>query len=311
MPLARHTSVPSLARKVATTTAWVLALAISSHAGQPSAPPDCVELVRRAVQNEIKAGEGDFAHFMFHGIKTTPRESTTRIYAETKEAIAGMVVAYNGKPLTPEQREAEQARIEQLANHPDELRKKREQEKQNEEHTMRIMRALPDAFLYEYVGDEQPSPGIGGASDRLVKLRFRPNPTYQPPSRVEEVLTGMQGYVLIDPVHLRIAGIDGTLFKEVGFGWGILGHLNRGGRFIVQQQDVGDNVWEISSMTLNFTGKILVFKNLTINSKEVFSDFKPIPPNLTFAQGVDLLKKEQSSETADNCCRPSIAQEAK
>ena len=121
----------------------------------------------------------------------------------------------------------------------------------------------------------------------------------------------MQGYVLIDPVHLRIAGIDGTLFKEVGFGWGILGHLNRGGRFIVQQQDVGDNVWEISSMTLNFTGKILVFKNLTINSKEVFSDFKPIPPNLTFAQGVDLLKKEQSSETADNCCRPSIAQEAK
>jgi len=109
----------------------------------------------------------------------------------------------------------------------------------------------------------------------------------------------------------RIAGIDGTLFKEVGFGWGILGHLNRGGRFIVQQQDVGDNVWEISSMTLNFTGKILVFKNLTINSKEVFSDFKPIPPNLTFAQGVDLLKKEQSSETADNCCRPSIAQEAK
>ncbi len=38
----------------------------------------------------------------------------------------------------------------------------------------------------------------------------------------------MQGYVLVDAVHYRIASIDGTLFKTVGFGWGILGHLDRG-----------------------------------------------------------------------------------
>ncbi len=50
------------------------------------------------------------------------------------------------------------------------------------------------------------------------ELRFRPNPSYRPPSHVEEVLTGMQGDLLLDAVRYRIASIDGTLFREVGFG---------------------------------------------------------------------------------------------
>jgi hypothetical protein len=108
----------------------------------------------------------------------------------------------------------------------------------------------------------------------------------------------MQGYVLLDAVHYRIASIDGTLFKEVGFGWGILGHLDRGGRFVVQQQEVGDNLWEISSMTLSFTGKILLVKNLSIISKETFTGFKRVPADLTFAQAVELLKKEDAAVAA-------------
>jgi hypothetical protein len=136
---------------------------------------------------------------------------------------------------------------------------------------------------------------MGRPGSTLVKLKFQPNPKYEPPSRVEEILTGMQGYILLDPVHYRIASIDGTLFKEVGFGWGILGHLDRGGRFFVQQQQVDDNLWEISSMTLNFTGRILMFKSLNINSTEVFSGFKRVPSDITFAQALELLKKEQGN----------------
>jgi hypothetical protein len=117
----------------------------------------------------------------------------------------------------------------------------------------------------------------------------------------------MQGYVLVDAVRYRIASIDGTLFKPVGFGWGILGHLDRGGRFMVQQQEVGDNLWEISSMTLSFTGKILLFKNLNISSTEVFSGFKRVPSDLTFAQAVELLKKEESSLAADNPAASELA----
>jgi hypothetical protein len=283
---------------IAHTAAWVLLLTAAGFCGQSatvSSYTDPVELVRKAVQNEIKASNDDTAHFLFRGTKTTPKGSTTELYVETKEATAGLVIAYNGNPLTREQHQQEEARVERFIHNPEELRKKREQERASAERTMRIVRAMPDAFLFEYAGEEQGSEGIGRTGDLLVKLKFRPNPHYQPPSRVEEVLTGMQGYVLVDAVRYRIASIDGTLFKEVGFGWGILGHLDRGGRFVVQQQEVGDNFWEISSMTLSFTGKILLFKNLSIISTETFTGFKRVPSDLTFAQALELLKKEESS----------------
>jgi len=312
--ISRNSVAPSIAHSnahsIAHRSAWILLLAAANLAGQSatvSSYRDPLDLVRKAVQNEINAANDDTARFLFRGTKTTPKGSTTRLYVETKEATAGLVVAYNGKPLTPEQRQAEQARVQRFINHPEELKKKREQERESDERTMRIVRALPDAFLFEYAGEEQSSEGIGRVGDLLVKLKFRPNPRYQAPSRVEEVLTGMQGYVLVDAVRYRIASIDGTLFKTVGFGWGILGHLDRGGRFMVQQQEVGDNLWEISSMTLSFTGKILLFKNLSISSTEIFTGFKRVPSDLTFTQAVELLKKEESTVFADNPAASKLA----
>jgi hypothetical protein len=248
--------------------------------------------VRRAVQNEIKASD-DGARFMFRGTKTTVHGSTTKLYVETKDATAGMVVAYNGKALGPGQRRDEEARIERFLHDPEELRKKHRQEQEDAERTKRIVRAIPDAFLFEYDGQEKGSAETGRPGDTLVKLKFRPNPNYEPPSRVEQVLTGMQGELLVDAVRERLARIDGTLFRDVSFGWGILGHLDKGGHFLVQQQEIGDARWEISRMSLDFTGKILFVKNVAIHSTDVFSDFKKVPPDLTFAQGIELLKKQE------------------
>jgi len=309
MTVVNSSSRNSIAHRIAQTSAWILLLGATSFAGQPATVSSYrgpAELMRRAVQNEIKSANDETAHFLFRGTRTTPKGSTTKLYVETREATAGLSIAYNGNPLTPEQRRDEEARVERFINNPEELKKKHEQERESAERTLRIVRALPDAFLYEYAGEEAGSEGIGRAGAPLVKLQFRPNPRYQPPSRVEEVLTGMQGYVLVDAADYRIASIDGTLFKEVSFGWGILGHLDRGGRFTVHQQEVGDNLWEISSMSLSFTGKILLVKNLSIISTEVFSGFKQVPSDLTFAQALELLKKEESS-TAGNSAGGKLA----
>ena len=105
---------------------------------------------------------------------------------------------------------------------------------------------------------------------------------------MELVLVGMQGVVLIDAPKQHIARIDGTLFKDVSFGWGILGHLDRGGHFQVDQTDIGDNTWSIARMDLSFTGKILLFKSIDIKSTEIYSDFHLVPADLTFAQGIQL-----------------------
>jgi hypothetical protein len=206
-----------------------------------------------------------------------------------------MVVAYNDHPLNPHELQGEYRRIQRFIDDPGELDRKRKKEKEDSERVKSILRALPDAFLYAYDGTDTGKPGMGKPGEPLVRLSFRPNPKYEPPTRVEQVLTGMQGIVLVDTQEQHIARIDGTLFRDVAFGWGILGHLDRGGHFLVDQIDVSDNNWTISRMELTFTGKVLLFKSLNIKSTEVYSDFHPVPADLTFAQGAELLRKQMAT----------------
>lgn len=251
------------------------------------------ELVRQTVQNEVNANGN--AKYMFRDRKETQRGSQTRLMVETKDSMVGLVMAYDDHPLTPEQRKNEQARVGRFLKNPDELKRKQKQERDDAERITKIVRALADAFLYEYDGTEPGRPGVGKVGHELVRLTFRPNPDYDPPSRVEQVLTAMHGHMLIDNNEHRIALIDGTLMKEVSFGWGILGHLDRGGRFLVEQGDVDNGHCEITRMSLAFTGKILIFKSLNIKSDEVYSHFHRVPPDLTFAQGLELLQKQEAA----------------
>jgi hypothetical protein len=274
----------------------LLGASTESTASQVLTPsPDANALMRQTVQNEVKESSEDHAHFLFRSIKTSAHGSVTKVYVETREGTAGMIVAYDGRPLSPDQRKAEEARVERFIHDPDELKKKRKQEQEDNARTMRIVRALPDAFIFQYSGEQPASPGMGSPGSSMVKLTFHPNPAYDPPSHLEQVLTGMEGYVLVDRAQLRLALIDGTLFKEVSFGWGFLGHLDKGGHFVVAQQMAGDGTWEVSRMSLNITGRILLARKLVIKSEEIFSDFKPVAPNLTFAQAFEMLKKEQAT----------------
>jgi hypothetical protein len=261
-------------------------------AQQPTEAP--VELVRLTVQRELLASTSD-TKVMFTNRKQTPHGSETKLMVETRDGMAAILTATNDNNLSSEQCRAEQSRLIRLSNDQDELKKKQRTEKADEERITRIMRALPDAFLYDSDGNEIGNPAVGRAGAQLVRLKFRPNPQYSPPSRVEQVLTAMQGYILIDPEQHRIAKIDGTLSRDVAFGWGFLGHLDKGGHFLVQQGEVIKDDWEVTRMDLSLAGKVLLFKNLSIKSDETFSDFHLAPSSLTFNQGVDLLKQQKAN----------------
>jgi hypothetical protein len=276
---------------------WILALTgmslplAAQNSNAPHMPP--AALVRAAVKNEVAAAQESASKHMFRSRKQNSRGTQTHLYVETNDAMAGMLIALNDKPLSEQQEQAEAGHLTWLMDNPDQLRKKRAHEKEDEDHTLRIVKALPDAFRYEFDGTEHSAPGLGKEGDELVRLKFSPNPAYVPPSRVEAALEGMEGYLLIDEGAKRLAKIDGTLFRDVTFGWGIVGRLDKGGHFVVRQADVGDGTWELTEMNLDIKGKILLIKSISMVSNEVFSDFRKEPDNLTFAQGVKLLKAEQ------------------
>jgi hypothetical protein len=286
--IANHARIVWLAASI---SAAAVAAAQTSPTQNTLSP---IELVRATVATEVASANNNSIKHMFRDYKKTPQGSQTRIYVETTQAMAGMTVAYNDKPLNGEQLQVEEGRLAGLVGNPEQLSRKERQEKEEANRTLSIVKALPDAFLFDYDGTESGTATLGREGAQLVRLKFRPNPAYRPPSHVEEVLVGMAGFLLIDPAAHRIARIDGTLFREVNFGWGFLGHLNKGGRFFVEQQDLGDGSWDVSCMRLEFAGKILLFKNIAIKSEEFFSNFRRVPAGTNFAQGVEMLRTEQA-----------------
>lgn len=277
-------------------TVWSAACILSGILHGQEAQPLQIspnELVRETAAREVAAANQPSHPHMFRSRRQNSKGSQTRIYVETKDAMAGMLIAVNDQPLSPPQQQAEADHLNWLAGNPEQLRKKRAREKEDADRTLRIVKAMPDAFRYTYAGREVSRPDLGKPGDELVRLDFTPNPAYSPPSRTEQALEGMKGYLLIDTTAHRIAMIDGTLFRDVSFGWGILGHLDKGGHFRVQQADVGDGSWEITAMSLKITGKILMLKGFNMVSDETFTDFHVVPSDLTFSKGVDLLRSEQ------------------
>ncbi len=271
------------------------AIAVSDPPPKP-APLDLKlsanELVRRAIDSQMQADQRpDAPRHMFTLRQDGKRGIITKEHVETDEGIVSRAIAVNDKPLTPQLEKGEQERLNAYLADPELRRKKMKQQEEDDRRTRNVVRALPDAFLYTYAGT---TPGKSGD---LVRLTFVPNPDFRPQSRELQALEGMAGSMLIEPRAMRLARSDARRVSDVNVGGGLLGKLNKGGEFMGEQQDIGAGVWRPTAMNLNFTGKALLFKTIKIRNRQTASNFRPVPQHLSFAQGVELLRRS-NGETA-------------
>jgi hypothetical protein len=274
-----------------------VALCVSAFAGavqtdKPALPTSPDVLVRQVVNNELKESQDPNALFSFKQRTEKPKGTTVKQMVETPDGLIGRVVSKNNQPLSPDEQKAEDARVNRLLD-PSQMQDKRKEQKEDEERTRTMVRAMPDAFIYKYQGTE---PGKNGSE--LVKLHFTPNPNFNPPSRETLVYQGMEGDMWIDARAMRMAKIDGVMMRDVTIGWGILGRLDKGGRFIVEQGEVSKGHWDTTKLALDFTGKALIFKSIRIKSTDTFSDFRPIP-KMSVAQALDYLRKADEQGLAE------------
>lgn len=221
------------------------------------------------------------------------REHGTQVerLVSTPNGTLSRVVLIDDKPLTPAQQKQEDERIQKMLE-PDQLRHRLKDQQEDRERTDKMLATIPDAFDFTYLGTTTAPNG-----HKLVDIKFTPRPGFNPPSREAAVFTAMQGDMVLDETAHRIAKIDGTLFKDVNFGWGILGRLYKGGRFVVDQAEVTPSHWETTHMYLHFDGKALFFKPIHIDDNETSWDFQPVPP-MTAQQASEFLNHPQPPQSA-------------
>ncbi len=245
-------------------------------------PTQAQALVETALANEMRAAQ-DQGHLMRYQLrKISPRLTTTKEIIETKDGAVARLLSVNEKPLSAVDEQAESARLQELLNDPRKQRHRKQAEDADAARALKVLRVLPGAFEYQFAGPGGVPPG---GVDRFT---FRPNPQFSPPDLETQVLTAMAGEVWIDPVHRRVVRLEGHLQQGVDFGWGVLGHLNKGGWIVIEQADVGEGEWRIVRFQMAMSGRV-VFKSKVFDTTEEETHFVPLPAGTSYQKAVGML----------------------
>jgi hypothetical protein len=242
-------------------------------------------LVDRALANEYNAAQ-DANHPMRYELrKSSPRLTTTKKICETQDGDVARLIGLNGEPLSPADEQKEEARLTALLSDPGKQRRRKQAENEDTGRALKVLRALPSAFLYQDAGAGEGPPG------KVEKFTFRPNPAFNPPDLETEALTAIAGEIWIDPVRQRVVRLEGHLQQDVDFGWGILGRLNKGGWIAIEQADVGGGQWRTVHLQMAMSGRV-VWKTRVFDTAEDETGYRPVPSGLGYQQAIAMLRAD-------------------
>jgi hypothetical protein len=253
-----------------------------------NAQTDPAALVRRAIQNREDAAR---THHSLRYLlrKTGDHRDTTKDIIETDQGFVARLIAMNNQPLTPEANQTELDRLSTLTNHPEIQEHRNQREQKDADRVNRLMRLLPDAFLYRDQGISACPTGKGVCHH----LTFSPNPGFEPPDVEANIFRGLAGEVWIDEAQERLTRLDAHVIANVDFGWGILGKLDKGGTIQLEQSDIGNHDWELTTLKLNLRGKALMLKSLNIQLTEQASHFSQVPLGVDYRKAIQLLNNRK------------------
>lgn len=260
----------------------VLLLAPGAGMAQTAHELSATDLVKSVIYNELHPSPASDIHWKYRLEKETAGQQETREVVETRFGSLDRLLLIAGKPLTEIQASEEKARIWKFSHSAAEQQKADQSRRKDAEQCDALMKMIPDAFLFEYAGQ----------NGNLAKVIFKPNPHFRPPSREGKVLQQMAGEMWVDTRMKRLAGITGQLMNEVRFGGGLLGHLEKGGQFEVKRAEMSPGDWETTEMNIDMHGKALLFKNISVQQKEIHSDFERLPADTSLADAANLLLKQ-------------------
>jgi hypothetical protein len=253
-------------------------------------PEDANQYVRLSIEHELAEQEHDHSHWRYCLHREDSKGNQDRDVIETPEGSLSRTLLKWGRPLNAEEREADEARMQKQISDPEERAKHVKREKKDAEKARQMLRSIPQAFIFKYDGEQ----------NGKVRLAFAPNPHFEPSSLELKVFRALRGTLWVDRKSTRLAAIDGELFEDVNFGWGLLGHLNKGGTFKVVRKDVGTGNWEIVYEEINMNGRAAIFKTITEKQKQTLSDYRRVSDSLTLNQAYEMLSKGRNSISATN-----------
>lgn len=261
--------------------AAMILLACPCYSGSPGPEPtpSATDLMKDVVANEL-TDRAEQSTWIYRVTKVVEQQTLTQLEVETKEGPVHRLLAINDTPLDLVQRTQETVRLEQLIRDPSQQLAVKKQYDADERRLENLVRLLPSAFLFQYEG-------WNGA---YLRLSFRPDPAFVPPTMESKALQSMAGTILVDSQQKRLAHLNGRLIENVNFGFGILGRIAEGGTFEIERTQVSSSHWKTQLIDIQVLGRMLLFKTISKQQHETRSEFEPVSKDLNLMQAEQLLQ---------------------
>jgi hypothetical protein len=254
----------------------------------PAQQKDGKAIIASACATEYASDRSDHTAFMYKDHDITPGHDTLFAIVETPEGNLKRKLEDHGHPLSPQERGADDARIEALLHNPAQQRKLKQDSAHDDEQADALLNLLPKAFLWTIVGED----------GNIVTLRFKPDPNFEPDGMEARVFADMQGEVVVDRAEDRIKSMRGQMVDDVKIAFGLIGRLQKGGTFQVEHREVAPHHWQLTELHVHIAGHILFnFKTIGSQEDEVKTDFK-ISPAQNFQQAWEILNQPPPKATA-------------
>ncbi len=262
-----------------------------------------LQLVREVVYNELH-DHSTHGYWRFHVTTHMHNKTLVSDQVETIDGPVSRIALADGHPLSPQDDRDEEARLLHLLGSPSEQEQLRRQHRQDEQRITHILSLLPQAFLFDYDGQE----------DGCYRLRFHPNPDYSSSAVEARIFHAMSGTLWIDRRAKHLAKLEGRVDSNVDFGFGILGRVYRGGWFLLQRTQVSPTEWKTARLEIHMNARALMMKTIAKETSEIREDFVRVPAGTTLSRGVQLLERgnngAEEPEVAINALRSATPTEA-
>lgn len=283
--------------------ALVLFAAFSLHAAQPpavtrmdasgpAASPSSVDprlWAQQCAAHEaaVISHPNSFLRYRMHVVDE--KGDQVRDEIETPDGSVARMILRDGRPLTPDEDNAERGRLNYLLANPSSFARHVKSEQSNKKMGTDLLKLFPDAMIWTYAPGQPLPPGHAESSPgRFVVLDFKPNPGWNPPNIPAEALIGLAGRVWIDADTQQLLHIDGSLIKPVNIGWGVVAHLYPGAAVAITQTRVSGDRWIADHVLEQLNVRALMVKSIRQRLQYDTSSYQPVPA-MTYQEAIKLL----------------------
>lgn len=193
-------------------------------------------------------------------------QTVTLMRPERVEGVwVSRIVTRDGKPLTdPEKRRQEDEIRRRIADGKSEnARPASILGRENDE----LIQQFPEALEYRLIGEEMKD------GRKTWVLACQPRVGYKPPSMRARFFEKVRGKVWVDQAEKDLVRVDAEVFDTISVGFGLLGRVEKGTRFVLNRARVSEGHYFTESSQVNFTAKVLIFKTLIIEISTQYFNF--------------------------------------